>query len=119
MTTREIPRGSWKEFFEGFSRRHEGWLVDVETLGPEGLREEARQTPLEEIAASPEDDRIAIRLGAPSGATHEVPRPRRIDVEEERGAERALQIRSESGASTRVSFRSALPPEMVDGVPPR
>jgi Family of unknown function (DUF5335) len=117
MTTREIPREKWKEFFEGFSRRHEGWLVDVETLGAGGARPDARQSPLDGIAESPDGDRIEIRFGA-SGGSHEIPRPRRIDVEEDRGAERALRIRSESGESTRLSFRSALPPEMVDGILP-
>src|SRR5262245_5846842 len=116
MMTREIPRDSWKEFFEEFSRRHAGWLVDVETLGPGGSRTEARQSPLEEIAARLDEDRVVVRLGE---ETHQISRPQRIEVEEDRGAERALEIRSASGESTRVSFRSALPTEMVDGIPAR
>ena len=33
MVTREIPPGEWKDFFDEFTRRHEGWLVTVEIFG--------------------------------------------------------------------------------------
>jgi len=118
MEIREIPRESWNEFLDGFSLRHEGWLVDVETLGPAGPRTRARQLPLQKIARSPGGDCIAICLGPDVALEHDVRRPRHIDVEEEGGAERALRIRSESGEATRVSFRAAVPPESVDGILP-
>jgi hypothetical protein len=33
MKTKEIPRNEWREFFDIFSRQHEGWLVTPEILG--------------------------------------------------------------------------------------
>ena len=32
---REVPRGEWAEFPDGFSRQHESWLVTVEVFGEE------------------------------------------------------------------------------------
>ena len=115
---REIPRDRWKDFLEGFSLRHEGWLVDVETIGPSGSRTRARQVPLHRIATAPEVDRIAIRLGSDDRTEHDVSEPLSIELEEEDGAERAVWIRSESGDDTRVSFRRAVLPEAVDGILP-
>ena len=39
-------------------------------------------------------------------------------MEEEGGAEGAIQIESAEGETTLVTFRSATPPEMVDGLLP-
>ena len=33
MKTKETPKNEWPEFFDSFSRKHEGWLVNVEILG--------------------------------------------------------------------------------------
>ena len=32
-TVNLIPEGDWRQFFDAFSRRHEGWLASVEILG--------------------------------------------------------------------------------------
>ena len=74
--------------------------------------------PLHGIAPTAGEESIAIYLGTDERAEHDIPSPLRIDVEEEDGAERALCIRSESGESTRMSFRAAVLPEAVDGILP-
>src|SRR5712664_3846445 len=51
MPTQEIPREDWSNFFDVFSRQHEGWLVTLEVFGPEvGAQEEAHQLPFEGIS---------------------------------------------------------------------
>jgi len=106
------------EFFDAFSRRHEGWLVNVEVFGPAGAQREASELPLSGIIADRDGRHIAINLGPSNRATHVVAEPSRVRVEEDAGADRALQIESSSGETTLVSFRSPLPPEMVDGILP-
>ena len=50
MKTREIPKEEWGGFFDNFSRRHEGWLVTLEILGPEiGAQIEERELALKGI----------------------------------------------------------------------
>ena len=120
MTTREIPPESWKEFFDGFSRRHQGWLVDVEVLGSLGAQYEAEQLPLQGISADHANKDISIALALPANkiVEHFVNNPEKVRVEEEGGAEGAIQIESSDGVTTLVSFRSAVPPETVDGLLP-
>ena len=119
MATREIPRDSWKEFFDGFSRRHQGWLATVEVLGAVGAQTEARELPLDGISVDHGGKSIDIALGPPGkGVSRVISKPSHVRIEEEGGADRALQIESADGDTTLVTFRSALPPEMVDGLLP-
>lgn len=47
METREIPKGEWKEFFDSFSRRNHGKLMNIESVGGKtGLQRTARNLPL-------------------------------------------------------------------------
>ncbi len=118
METREIPRESWIEYLDGFSRRHEGWLVDVEVLGAVGAQTEARERPLEGISSEHGGRRIAITLGpSERPAEHVIQSPSHLRVQEDGGADLSLQIESSAGETTLLSFRSSLPSEMVDGVP--
>jgi hypothetical protein len=123
MRTLEISRGEWAAFFDSFSRRHEGWLATVEVLGEEvGAQTEARELPLVGVSAElkgGEDDAVSIILGGARGdhITHTVTRPDRVRVEQaEGGADEALQIESADGSRTLLRFRSAVLPEMVDGI---
>jgi hypothetical protein len=120
---REILRGEWVNFLDGFSRQHEGWLVTVEVLGAEiGAQVEAQELPLEGITAELKaggEDVINIMLGGKSTGrvTHNVPRPTHVRIEQtESGADMTLQIESGGGVTTLVRFRSAILPEMVDGI---
>jgi hypothetical protein len=120
---REIPREEWREFLDGFSRQHEGWLVTVEVMGEEaGAQVEAAEKPLEGITAELSgggEGSISITVGrTPAGrVTHNITSPTHVRIEQaESGADMALQIGSSGGATTLVRLRSAMLPEMVDGV---
>lgn len=127
MKNRQIPRAEWYEFFQEFSRSHEGWLVTVRVMNQRiGSQVEARQLPLEGIVADPEATSISIHLGRSpeKHVEHPVEKPLQVWLElEEDGAERALEIVSETGTKTVLEFRVSQPAEMVDGlagaIPPR
>jgi hypothetical protein len=123
MSTREIPRDEWVAFFDSFSRQHEGWLASVEVFGLEfGAQEEAHELPLRGIIADlkgGDDDTISIIAGdrPEDHVTHTVVAPKRVRLEETaEGGHRALEIVAASGVTTLLRFRSAVLPEMVDGV---
>jgi hypothetical protein len=120
---KEVPREEWPAYLDGFSRRHEGWLVTVEVLGAEiGAQVEAQELPLEGITAELRaggEDLITIILGGGSRGrvTHNILQPTHVRIEQtESGADMALQIESGGGVTTLVRFRSAVLPEMVDGI---
>ena len=120
---REIPREEWAEFLEGFSRQHEGWLVTVEVLGEEvGAQVEAEEKPLDGVTAALQlggEDSISITVGRTPAerVTHNIAAPTHVRIEQaENGADMALQIESSGGATTLVRLRSAMLPEMLDGV---
>lgn len=120
---REIPRREWVEFLDSFSRQHEGWLVTVEVLGAEiGAQVEAQELPLQGITAElkgGDEDAISVILGggATERVTHNITGPTHVRVEQtEEGADMTLQIESGDGVTTLVRFRSAILPEMVDGI---
>src|SRR4051812_44563107 len=119
MTIREIPRESWRDELDSFSRQHEGWLVSVNIEQPGGeIAIEAHDLPLQGVSpASPRSDDIAITLGSgPTHITHAVHQPTglALDVTAD-GAKRALLIRAKDGTTTAVEFRSPMRPEDVDG----
>jgi hypothetical protein len=122
MATREIPRGEWAAFFDGFSQRHKGWLVTIEMLNPEiGDQIQARDLPLEGITLDRNgrgDDSIEVIAGAKaeSHISHSIGGPLRVWLKQTReGADEVLEIESRSGAVL-LRFRVAVLPEMVDGV---
>jgi len=123
MKTKEIPKNEWAEFFDGFSRKHEGWLVNVEILGPEiGAQVEVRETPLAGITDEwheVEGNTIMIMTGAkPEGhMTHSISHPMSVSLEQtDAGADAALAIKSNDGTTTLLRFRAAALPELMDAV---
>jgi hypothetical protein len=122
MASQEVPREQWAEFFDSFSQRHQGWLVTVEILGPDiGDQVEARALPLEGITAElngDEEDEIDIFVGTrpDSHVTHKINAPLHVRLKQtEQGADEALEIESE-GVAALLRFRSAIQPELVDGI---
>ena len=120
---REIPREEWAEFLDSFSRQHEGWLVTVEVLGADiGAQVEAEEKPLGGITAELKEGgqrSISITVGRTpeEHVTHNITSPTHVRLEQaESGANMALQIESSDGATTLVRLRSAMLPEMVDGI---
>jgi hypothetical protein len=120
MRTRQIPRAEWFSFFEGFNRRHEDWLATVRVLSPTlGAQVEVRDLPFEGIVADPQGTSLSLHLGksSESHVEHPVERPIQVWLElTDDGAESALEIESETGIKTILQFRSAVLPEMVDGL---
>ena len=123
MPTQEIQREEWHKFFDAFSRQHEGWLATLEIFAPDvGAQEEAHELPLEGISIASggsETDAIAINLGKTpeDHVTHTITKPEHVWLEQTSGgANAALEIESENQTKSLLRFRSALPPEMVDGV---
>ncbi len=123
MPTQEIPRKEWNNFFNTFSRQHEGWLATLEIFGPElGAQEEAHQLPLEGVTVASETDEaqsIAISLGKTpeDHVSHTIVKPIHVWLEQtNEGANAALEIESEDESKTLLRFRSPVPPEFVDGV---
>lgn len=123
MPTHEIRREEWSNFFDGFSRQHEGWLATLEVFAADvGAQEEAHELPLEGIsitsgANSP--DAIAINLGRDpkDHVTHTITEPEHVWLDQtSEGANAALEIESQNETRTLLRFRSTMPPEMVDGV---
>lgn len=123
MRTREISRSEWPEFFDSFSRQHEGWLVTLEILGLEiGAQVEERELAFEGIVAEWDEvqgDEIAIMIGAKPDdhITHSISRPTEVSLEQtDEGADAALAIKSADGVTALMRFRSPMLPEMVDAV---
>ena len=62
MATREISRNQWVEFFNDFSKQHQGWLSTLEIIRDNvGDQEEASRLPLVGISADTPAI-VAIRL---------------------------------------------------------
>lgn len=122
MPTQEIQRNEWVSFFDSFSRRHRGWLVTVEIMDPEiGDQTEARDLPLEGITAELNErgtDQIEIIVGnqADSHVSNSVVAPKQVWLKSSNaGADEVLEIKRENG-TVLIRFRSAVLPELVDGL---
>ena len=97
-------------------------MATLEVFAPDiGAQEEARELPLEgiSVASGNEADAIAINLGKTpeDHVTHTVTKPEHVWLDQtSEGANAVLEIESENQTKTLLRFRSALPPDMVDGV---
>jgi hypothetical protein len=103
-----VPRSEWSAFFESFTLQHSAWLVNVDG--------EKEAMPLDRITAS-ESGRIVIHLGSDllhhriitiDGAS--------VGTAQQGGVTEAVEISSVEGRPTRLTFRSPMPPQLVDGV---
>jgi hypothetical protein len=119
---REIPRGEWLSFLDGFSRQHEGWLVTLEVPEAQGTSGVEAEN-LKFIGITPEysegRDRISIALGkAPDDhLTHFVSDPVRVlSLESTSGEHAGLQIEAADGSRTTVRFRRPVKPETLNDV---
>ena len=124
MQTKQIERNEWPSFFDGFSRKHEGWLVTLEVFQPEiGAQVAEHDLALEGVTAELDNGdkaRIEIMMGAKPErhVTHTIADPIEVSLEHtDEGADHALAIKSGDEATTLLRFRSAVLPEMVDAMP--
>ena len=123
MKTKRIPRSDWPQFFDSFSRQHEGWLATLEIFATEiGAQVEEHEMALEGIVDEWNEalgNQIIIMMGAKRDdhITHTVAHPTNVSLEQtDEGADVALAITSEGGAVTLLRFRSPTLPAMVDGI---
>ena len=119
MPNRQIPREEWSPFLEGFTRRHEDWLVSVRFLSPAvGWMTESHRLALQGISSDRQGSSISVHLGASPGphVGHVISRPRDVWVEEEDGVEKGIEVESADGTKMLLEFRVAVPPETVDGL---
>ena len=117
MPIQEISRDEWGSFFNSFVLRHRRWLVTIELLGPHtDAQVKAEELLLENITAllnQTGKDVITILVG---GSPHIIEAPVHVRVRlTDAGADEALEIES-AGSTTVLRFRSAVLPEMVDGI---
>jgi hypothetical protein len=125
MSVREIAPAHWEEFLEEFSRRHRAWLATVDRLyAGESHHTEAVERPLRSIIPRMIARRIVgidIRFQEDSQAREAVrvdaPTSVRVDETTE-GTALGLEIVDEAGECTRLRFRAAPRPELLDGVAP-
>ena len=118
MPTQEIIHDKWNDFFNSFSRQHEGWLATLEVFGPEvGAQEEARNVPFEGISvgsAKGESDSLIINVGkSPEDyVSHKIDQPTHVWLRQATtGADLALEIEAQDQSKTLLRFRS---PELLD-----
>ncbi|MET0621300.1 MAG: DUF5335 family protein [Thermoanaerobaculia bacterium] len=112
-----IAPEDWQGCFERLSRSHRGWLATLAVSNAPWRREvKARNVPFAGVVQEPQKKAIWVRLG-PLGHFVDDPSAVWMWIGPD-GAEKALGIESADGAYTVLSFRSALPTEMVDGLAP-
>jgi hypothetical protein len=123
MRTMEIPKNEWLNFFDIFSRQHEGWLATLEIAGSDvGDQIEAQQYWFSGISFDPKGtgrDSIDIELGADPNrhVNHLVARPASVALMlSDAGAHEGLNIESEDGTKTILLFRTAQIPEQINGI---
>jgi Family of unknown function (DUF5335) len=123
MSTQEIPREQWNNFFDSFSRQHEGWLASLELMSTDlGAQEEAAELSFEGISLNSDTEEanaIVINLAkAPADhVSHMIDHPKHVWLQRtDEGADASLEIESEDDAKTLLRFRSPILPEFVDGI---
>ncbi|MEA2491383.1 MAG: hypothetical protein QOH21_3175 [Acidobacteriota bacterium] len=104
---REIERADWPSFFESFTLQHDAWLVTVGNV---------LALPLEGIIAR--DDEIVITVGRDMHDHRRIviSNPLRVHLDQQGGVDEGVDIESRDGRTTRLRFRSPMPPELVDGI---
>lgn len=104
---RDIEPSEWTTFLESFTMQHDHWLVRVD--------DEKETLPLEGLLAR--DGVITVHLGSDL-RHHRVITidAARVTVLQTGGADEGLAIEARNGAITRLRFRSAVAPELVDGI---
>ena len=109
---KEISAKDWKEFFNAFSREHEGWLVSAEVLSPVmGAQPQTTNLPFEGAIAEIRSDGnqiIILLYGATSEShvTHTIYAPKHIRFDEGSDS-KFLQIESADNTIFILTFHRA------------
>jgi hypothetical protein len=123
METREIPQEEWIRFFDDFSKQHENWIVNWEVLGHDiGDQEKTNRLPLVGISADKgSKPRIDIIVGGRPGAhmTQIIEMPKHVRFKEpEQPGHEAIEVETEDGRVTLVTFRHFDPEQKEHLLPP-
>ncbi|MHB0855963.1 MAG: DUF5335 family protein [Anaerolineae bacterium] len=119
MRIREVEKHHWKEFCDGFSGLHEGWIASLRVRSDGSEEPVATDLPFVGVTLDPERDSISLAIGEDprEHLTHIVEHPKKVWVEQtEEGADSALGIESEAGDRIVLSFRTTTLPEFLDGI---
>ena len=114
MQTKEIQQSEWPEFFDNFSRKHQGTPVNIEIIGPDiGDQIEENGLALEGITVewdevSPNTIMIMVGARADDHITHSINRPTQVSVGTDKGADFALAIKGADGSLALLHFQSAV-----------
>jgi len=115
---RELPDSEWEPFLASFIMQHDRWLVTVESMRGWHRQIETRDEPLEGLIVHTDGvnrRQIVITAG---GERFVIENPKQLRVASENGVDQALEIEGDRGNVTRIAFRSAIAPELVDGIAP-
>ena len=112
LTTRELPRGEWTQFFNDFSRDLDSPLVTVEVAGREiGAQVEAERLRLTGITYDHKDDILVVGLDAKGGVTEElehiVYQPQKIYLASDEAGPSAFDVEDAEGHQTLVRLEPA------------
>jgi len=124
MLDKEIPREEWSGFLDSFSKEHEGWIVNLEVVGAKlGDQEESTRLPLIGISADKGlQPRIEVIVGGRPEAhlTHIINGVKRVWLKApEAPAHEAIQVESEDGTTTLVTFQHVSPTQAERQLPGR
>src|ERR1051326_7964309 len=122
MISKEVRRSDWREFFDRFSKQHEGWLATLEILvDGDDAQAEAVALPFEGISLNAKDkpESLVINFGrsAVDHVSHTIERPDHIWLTQTaEGTDDSLEIEHQDEQKTFLRFRSPMLPEFVDGI---
>lgn len=111
MSTIEIPRGEWVDFFRVLGARHRGRLVTLELFGIPACTDvvRARHVPLERVTVelNGRDDKILIFTQASTEfhLVHVVAQPAYVRLQPEDDGMESLLIGAHGGATVRLLLR--------------
>jgi hypothetical protein len=117
----EVSHDQWKAFLDSFSRQHEAWLVTVEIICPIGRLIAIQERPLKGISLDSANgkERAYVQVGEhpEEHILHTIDKPTRVTFKQSStGRHQGLEIASADGTTTAIRFRSAMFPEMLDGI---
>jgi hypothetical protein len=121
VEARKIPQHQWVQFFNDFSRRHAGWLAEVEVREQgDASRVEARRLPFEGITVdlkpgALDTTSIILEMQTNVHLTHMIPRTRQIYFTEN-PPQIEIQVIAANGDRTIAHFHS--PPREPRLLPP-
>ena len=104
----EIAHKQWTSYLDRFSRQHLDWAVSVEVRSPEGRLIVVEESPLKGVQVGDRPE---------THGTHRIEQPLRVIFKQSPAGEHlGLEIVSANGTTTVIRFRSAMQPEVLDGI---